>query len=82
MSVRVAVGIAGVSARFRFKRQAGVGHFQPELAQHVVENVVVVIAQLAGHDLQRHVAVAEVVAGAGEQERICLLYTSPSPRDS
>ncbi|KAI3491523.1 hypothetical protein L1887_44144 [Cichorium endivia] len=66
----VAVGIAGIRARFRFKRQAGVGHLQTELAQHVVENVVVVIAQLAGRDLQRHVAVAQVVAGAGEQERI------------
>ena len=66
----MAVGIAGIGARFRFKRQGVEGHLQPERAQHVVENVIVVIAQFAGHDLQRHVAVAQVVAGAGEQERI------------
>lgn len=58
VSVAMAVGIAGIRARFWFKRQAGVGHLQPKLAQHVVENVIVVIAQLAGHHLQRHVAVA------------------------
>lgn len=54
----MAVGIAGIGARFRFKRQGVEGHLQPERAQHVVENVIVVIAQFAGHDLQRHVAVA------------------------
>ncbi len=54
----MAVGIAGVSPRFRFKRQAGEGHLQPELTQHIVKNVVVVVAQLAGHNLQRHVTVA------------------------
>ena len=66
----MAVGIAGVSARFRFKRQAGEGHLQPELTQHVVEDVVVVIAQFAGHDLQRHVTGTQVLTGAGEQERV------------
>ena len=54
----MAVGIAGVSARFWFKGQAGEGHLQPEMTQHVVKNVVVVVAQLAGHNLQRHVTVA------------------------
>ena len=33
----MAVGIAGVSPRFRFKRQAGEGHLQPEMTQHVVK---------------------------------------------
>ena len=31
VGVVMAVGIAGVSARFRFKGQAGEGHLQPEL---------------------------------------------------
>ena len=66
----MAVGIAGVSARFRFKRQAGEGYLQTELTQHVVEDVVVMVAQFARHDLQRYVAVAKVITGAGEQERV------------
>ena len=70
MAVAVAVGIAGVCTRFRFKRQRGVCDLQPELTQHVVEDVIVVIAQLTWHDLQRDVAVTQVIAGAGEQEGI------------
>lgn len=55
----MAVGIAGVSARFWFKWQAGEGHLQPELTQHIVEDVVVVVAQFAVHYLQRYVTIAQ-----------------------
>ena len=47
-------------------------HFEAESAQHVVEHVIVLVAQPAGADLQGHVTVAEVIAGARQ-------HAAPSP---
>lgn len=67
-----------VGAGFRFERgllhvdgDAGVG--TGELAHHVVEHVVVLVAHEAGFDLQGHVAVAQVVGHLGEHQGIVAL---------
>lgn len=70
MSMMMTVALAGVSAGFRLERQLAKGHRQAELAQHIVQHVIVMVAQLARHDLQRHVTVAEVVAGLRQHKRI------------
>ena len=74
MTVAVAVAFAGVGAGFRFKRQMRESDLQAELAQHIVQHMIVVIAQLSGHDLQRNVAVAEVIAGFRQGERIVAMH--------
>jgi hypothetical protein len=70
MSMMMTVAFAGVSAGFRLERQLAKGHRQAELAQHIVQHVIVMVAQLARHNLQRYVTVAEVIAGLRQHKRI------------
>ncbi len=46
------------------------GDFQAKSAQHVVEHMIVLVAQQFSPDLQRHMAITQVIAGAGEKERV------------
>ena len=70
MSMMMTVALAGVSAGFRLERQLAKGHRQAELAQHIVQHVIVMVAQLARHNLQRYVTVAEVIAGLRQHKRV------------
>jgi hypothetical protein len=59
MIVIVAMAVAvGVRAAFGLKRRLFGVHRQAQGADHVVQDVVVLVAQLAGVDLDRHVPVA------------------------
>lgn len=49
-------------------------HGQTKLAQHIVQDVIVMIAQLAGHNLQRHVAIAKVIAGLRQHKGVIAAY--------
>ena len=55
-----------IGAGLGFERRLLVHDRKPELGDHLVEHVIGEIAQPASTDLQRHVAVAEVVTDARE----------------
>jgi hypothetical protein len=71
ISVRVAVERASaVRAAFGGEGRQFESDFGAEAGGQIVEHVIVAIADAAGFDLQWHVAIAEVVRDAGEEQRI------------
>jgi len=70
MAMTVAVGTAAVGTRLRLEGCLFNAYHQPQAAQHVVQHMVVTVAQFARHDLYGHVAIAQVVTGAGKQLRV------------
>ena len=70
VSVTVMVGVGGVGAAFGLEGAAFGGDGEALVAGEIVEDVVVLPGEPVGADLQRHVAVAEVVGGAREAVRI------------
>jgi hypothetical protein len=63
-------GAAAVGAAFGGEGGVLERNLGAETRGEVVEDVVVAVADAIWLDLQRHVAVAEVVGDAGEQQRI------------
>ena len=61
---------AAIGARFRLERGLFGLDRQAQATQHVVQHMVVLKAQQAGFDLQRHMTVTQVVGGAGQQVRV------------
>ena len=63
VSVRMAVtlGTATVGTRLRFKRRLHQGGLQAKTTQHVIQYVIVLIAQQTVCDLQGHMPVTQVV---------------------
>ena len=71
MNVRMTVpAVFAIGAALRFKRGGLMVNVQAELNQHVVQHIVALVTQPVRTDLQRHVAVTEVITGAGEQSCI------------
>src|SRR5688572_14690130 len=71
VTIAVRVPMAPVRSGLRLERRLLHLHAEPQAAHHVVQHVVMTVAQPAGMDLQGHVPVAQVVARAGEQPRVC-----------
>jgi hypothetical protein len=65
-----AAGAACVSAALGLEGGFFDAHRQAQTAHHLVEHVVVQIAQPAVPNLQRHMAVAEMIGGAREGARV------------
>ena len=70
MVVAVMMGRALVGPSFRFERRLLGHHAQAQAAQHLVQDMIVLETQQARFDLQRHMAVAQVVGRAGQQQRV------------
>lgn len=64
------VTTATVGAAFRRERPGLEAHLGAEPAAEVVEHVVVAILHARAFDLQRHVAIAEVIRDARDEQRI------------
>ena len=67
MSVTVAVR---VGAALGLEGRLDGVHRQPQRPDHVVQHVIVLVAQAPAVDLHRDVAVAQVVGGPGQGQRI------------
>lgn len=63
-SVGVAMTATLVGTGFGFERRLFNAHFKSKPAHHVIEDVVVLIAHPPRFDLQRHMAVAQVITAA------------------
>src|SRR5688572_31057919 len=70
MRMRVRVGVRDIGTSLRFEWRELDPHLESESAQHVVEHMIVLVAQPARTDLQRHVAVSQVIAGARQLQRV------------
>ena len=60
---RVSVTVA-IGSRFGLEAFSGERHAETQFTHHVVEHVVVLVGQAERADLQRDVAIAQVVSGA------------------
>lgn len=60
----------GIGAALRFECGLLETHGQTEGRDHLVENMIVLVAQPPLADLQRHVAIAQVVGRPREQHRV------------
>ena len=73
IAIMVMPAMRTVGARFRLERRFGFADRAAQAAHHLGQHVVGLEAQLAAvlgrQDLHRHVAVAEVVGGTGEEQR-------------
>jgi hypothetical protein len=66
----VSMGSAAVGAGLRLEWRLHGAHSKPQPAHHRIQHMVMQPAQPPRLDLQRHMAVAEMVGGSCEQERI------------
>ena len=64
------VVVVAVGAAFRLERRAAAGDLRAQLAQHVLDHVVVADAQASRQDLGRQVPVAEMPGKARQPLRI------------
>lgn len=80
------VPTGGIGAVFRFKRFIHLGHDQVHGAQHVDQHMVGLDLQVIGLELNRHMAVAQVVGDADQVKRRAvvgvILLSSVEPRKS
>ena len=65
--------MAGIGAAFGLKRVFALLHDQVHGAQHVGQHMVGFDLQVVGFQLDRHMAVAQVVGGAGQVKRCAVL---------
>jgi hypothetical protein len=59
-----------IRPRLRLERQIFHHHLQPQTPHHVIEHMIVTVSQPELSELQRNVAVAEMIGGAGQQPGI------------
>ena len=69
-----------VSAIFRLELPVFMGHCQTESLHHIVQHMIAQITQKTGADLQGHVAIAQMVGGAGQQQLIVTAHVADSFR--
>src|SRR5262245_53330638 len=68
MSVSLPVISMSITARFGLERRAAGLDREPELLDHFVQDVVVLVGEPARADLDRDVPVAQVISRAGERD--------------
>jgi len=65
--VAVFLGAGGVGTRLGLERRSLCPHRQAQAVDHVVQHMIVLIAQPAVPDLEQYVPITEVVSGPGQQ---------------
>ena len=63
-----------ICASLGFKRCLLYRYGKAKPTHHVVQHMIMLVAHPVGGDLQRNVAIAQVVAGAGQSQRVVAVY--------
>ena len=63
-----------IRSRLGFKRCLLYRYGKAKPTHHVVQHMIMLVAHPVGGDLQRNVAIAQVVAGAGQSQRVVAVY--------
>ena len=71
--MRVAMTVF-IRSRLGFKRCLLYRYGKAKPTHHVVQHMIMLVAHPVGGDLQRNVAIAQVVAGAGQSQRVVAVY--------